>query len=377
MRPAPSLLRIPEFPVVTVISAMAIFLTIAIKAGRTSIDPFTMTSLAFEGEPWRLASSALPHGDWLHLAFNIIWLWILGTRFEELLGHVTTFAIMLVLAIGSGAAEYTFAVGGIGLSGVGYGLVGALWILRWRDNRFRDAIDRNVMILFIAWGLLCVLLTVTNIWRIGNIAHGSGFVLGMLIGWALAPGKVSRRAGAGAVLVLIVGALVGAAGWLRPQLNLAGGAADEDSYRGAEALGERKYELAARHLRRAIELAPGNADAWYNYGVALQHVADPQGLTSRQAWRRAYALEPGDSQIKGAAARDRLREAYEAQLGGTLPLALELYRQSIEIQETASAQWNRGTALQALGNSDEAQRAFARARELDPAIERNAGVIAE
>ncbi|HEX5057938.1 MAG TPA: rhomboid family intramembrane serine protease, partial [Kofleriaceae bacterium] len=220
MRPAPTLSRIPAFPVITVVAAMAIFVTIAIKTGRTDIEPFTMSSVAFDNEPWRLLSSALPHGDAIHLIFNVVWLWVLGTRLEETLGHITTFVIIIVLAVGSSAAEFAFAAGGIGLSGVGYGLVGCLMVLARHDRRFRDAIDRNTLILFGAWFVLCVVLTLADVWNIGNVAHGSGFVLGVIIGYVIAPGTLARRIAAGGALVIVVAASLAGAALFRPQLNL-------------------------------------------------------------------------------------------------------------------------------------------------------------
>jgi GlpG protein len=310
------------------VAAMAIFVTVAVKTDRTDIDPFTMSSLAFESEPWRLASSALPHGNWIHLAFNVIWLWVLGTRLEEVLGHVTTFAIFVVLAVGSEAAEYGFAAGGIGLSGVGYGLVGALWILAKRDARFRDAIDRTVLITFIAWGLLCIAFTVSGVMNIGNIAHGSGFVLGVVIAYAIAPGSAGRRVGAAVLLAGLVGGLVAAAGWARPQINLSGYAGQDDKVRAYNALGEREYELAARHLRRAIALDANDATVWYNYGVALQHVTDPDGMTQLDAWQRAYALQPNEPQFRDTLAREYVRTADEARQRGDVTRAGELIKRA-------------------------------------------------
>lgn len=273
------------------ICAMAIFVTVAVRMERTSIDPFVMSSLAFESEPWRLVSSTLPHGDWIHLLFNVIWIWVLGTKLEEVLGHVTTFAIVVILAVGSGAAQYAFAVGGIGLSGVGYGLVGCLWILSKRDSRFRDAIDRNVIITFLAWGLLCVALTYSGVWNIGNIAHGSGFVLGAIIGWVIAPGPIARRVGAGLGLAVLVGALVAASALFRADINLSGeGAALEDANLGVEALFAKDYEAAERYLQRALALDPRNAGAWHNYGIALHHLGREQEAAT--AWSRAQELDP-------------------------------------------------------------------------------------
>lgn len=335
VRPAPAVSRFLEFPVTGAISAMAIFVTIAIKSGRTDIDPFVMSSVAFDSEPWRLASSALPHGNWFHLIFNIIWLWVLGTKLEEVWGHVPTLAIFAVLAVGSGAAEWAFAVGGIGLSGVGYGLVGLLWILRKRDPRFRDAIDRNVVITFLAWGVLCVLLTVSNVWAIGNIAHGSGLVIGGVLGYAIAPGPSARRIAAAAGAVILVGGLVFVAGWMRPDVNFSANAGDRDGYLGAKALENKEYELAARHLRRALEL-DSDADDWYNYGIALGHVADPQGLTPVDAWNRALLNSRGEHALAKRA--------------------------------IASQYWNRGVELERAGKPTEAQEEFSRARKIDPDI---------
>ncbi len=313
---------------------MAIFVTFAIKMGRTDIDPFVMSSVAFDSEPWRLVSSALPHGDWLHLIFNVIWLWVLGTKLEETWGHVPTFAVFVFLAVGSEAAEFAFANGGIGLSGVGYGLVGLLWILRKRDQRFRDAIDRNVLITFIAWGVLCVLLTISNVWSIGNIAHGSGLVLGMLLGYACARGAPAIRTAAAVVAAALVAGCLVAAGWFRPDVSLSSSAGDRDAYLGAKALEDKQYERGAQHLRRALDLSPGDAATWYNYGIALKHVSDPRGLTSFDAWSLAVSLAPNDEQFKRALASE-----YTA----------------------------RGIAAQDRGDLPQAEREFARAKELDPA----------
>ena len=300
MQPAPSLSRFPAFPVVTVIGAMAIFVTIAIKTGKTDLMPFVMSSVAFDNEPWRLAASALPHGDAIHLIFNIVWLWVLGTRLEETLGHVTTFFIMLVLAVGSGAAEYAFAQGGIGLSGVGYGLVGCLMVLARYDSRFRDAIDRRTLMLFLAWFVLCVVLTVTDTWAIGNVAHGSGFMLGILIGFVLAPGPHVRRAAGLAGLLLAVTAVLAGAAWFRPQLNFSRYASVDDAERGYLALGDQRYDLAVRHLERALALDPNDAGSWFNYGIALQHASGHRGMTTLEAWERSLALEPMNMKTRQA-----------------------------------------------------------------------------
>ena len=50
------------------------------------IAPLVMDCRAWKGQPWRLVTSALPHVDLLHLAFNLYWLWAFGTTVEGVFG---------------------------------------------------------------------------------------------------------------------------------------------------------------------------------------------------------------------------------------------------------------------------------------------------
>jgi membrane associated rhomboid family serine protease len=307
VQPAPPLSRIPAFPVVTVVAAMAIFVTIAVKTGKTEMQPFLMSSVAFDNQPWRLAASALPHLSAFHLIFNVVWLWILGTRLEETLGHVTTFVIIVVLAVGSAAAEFAFAAGGVGLSGVGYGLVGCLFVLARKDRRFRDAIDKRTLVLFAVWFVLCVILTVTDVLPVGNVAHGAGFVLGVLVGYLIAPGAKPARAAAGVALVALVASSLAAAALWRPQLNFSVNAAFDDTLRAWDALEAKQYAVAVRHLERALALDPNDAANWYNYGVALQYVAGSRGMTPLDAWERSLALDPTNIKTREVVLSERSR----------------------------------------------------------------------
>src|SRR5207245_8019878 len=121
------------------------------------------TDAVRKGQIWRLLSSMLPHVNVMHLAFNIYWLWVFGTLFEETFGHLRTLIIILILALGSGAADYAVAAGGVGLSGVVYGLWGAALVLSRRDERFRRTVDAPPHMLFIAWFFLCIVLTVHRV----------------------------------------------------------------------------------------------------------------------------------------------------------------------------------------------------------------------
>ena len=368
MRPPPPLSRFFAFPVISMISVAAVFVTAGVLFSKTDIDPFVMNSLAFEGEPWRLAASALPHGSILHLFFNVYWLWVLGTRLEEELGHLSTLLIIILLAVGSAAAQYAFSVGGIGLSGVGYGIVGYLAAARRIDPRFRESIDTRTLQIFVVWGLLCIVLTITDVMGIANWAHGAGFLLGIPLAYAFAPGGFARRFFPSALALTLAAGFVLLSWQWRANVNLSANAGDDDTILGTKEIDAKKYDSAIRHLERAIDLSPNDGNTWYNYGVALQYAPGTRGITKLDAWRRALALEPKSEDAKRAVARELTRQGVEAFERGDTVTAEKLYRESLSIFETAAANWHLGEILDEKDDHEGAAKLFDRARQLDPQL---------
>jgi membrane associated rhomboid family serine protease len=127
---------------------------------KAEISPLLESAMIRRGEIWRLLTSAFPHRDILHLAFNVYWLWVFGTAVEQVYGHLKTAGLFALFAVGSGSMEFALARGGVGLSGVGYGLFGLLWVLSSRDEKFSDAIDQRTVQLFVGWFVFCVATTI-------------------------------------------------------------------------------------------------------------------------------------------------------------------------------------------------------------------------
>src|SRR5262249_15934972 len=155
----------------------------------------------------------------------------------------------------------------VGLSGVGYGLFGFLWVLNRKDPRFADVVDRNTVALFLGWFVLCCVLTATNVWKVGNVAHAVGAALGSLVGFAVIARGLRRIALAAAVAgSLAATLLIGAFG--RSYVNLAHQAGPELAYFAYLDLVKGHNEAAARQYQRAVELESQEADWWYNLGIA-------------------------------------------------------------------------------------------------------------
>jgi len=179
MATIPKWTEIPKYPVVVGVGALAVVVTIAWWA-MIDITPFFENAEIRRGQLWRLVTSILPHLDILHLTFNLYWLWVLGTPVERTYGHGKTLLLFLFLAVGSNSLDFAFDRGGVGLSGVGYGLFGLLCVVSDCDERFRGAIDRRTLNLFIGWFVICIITTITHTFAVANVAHGAGAVLGAL-----------------------------------------------------------------------------------------------------------------------------------------------------------------------------------------------------
>ncbi len=235
-------------------------------------------------------TSIFPHLDILHLAFNLYWLWILGTPVERIYGHAKTFLLFLLLAVGSNSLDFAFDRGGVGLSGVGYGLFGLLCVVSDRDERFRRTIDQRTVKLFIGWFVICIITTITHTFVVANVAHGAGAVLGALIGFAIT--LPSRRLPIAATIAAIVlfglwGATLG-----RPTINLSGKIGFEEGRWGYDALLANKNQEAARWLRDAVKLQPKESSYWFDLGIAYHRMGNMPAAMA--AYQRAHELDPNN-----------------------------------------------------------------------------------
>src|SRR5450432_2538036 len=139
MRRPPSWHEFPRFPVTAGTIVLAVIASGLYWSGQ-DVSVLMAGPGIRQWQLWRLLTSVLLHANLIHLLFNVYWLWIFGTLVEDVYGHGRTLAFFVIVAVGSSAAEYAFLSGGIGLSGVGYGLFGLLWTLSAarRDPRLQD-----------------------------------------------------------------------------------------------------------------------------------------------------------------------------------------------------------------------------------------------
>ena len=83
---------------------------------------------------YQLLTHALLHGGWLHLAGNMLFLIVFGTRVNALIGNLATAILYPILAVAAGLAHLAYGTGGLaapmlGASGAIMGLAGMYLVL--------------------------------------------------------------------------------------------------------------------------------------------------------------------------------------------------------------------------------------------------------
>ena len=154
--------------------------------------------LTGNGQWWRLFTAMFLHHGFLHLAFNLYFLWVVGRICEQVFAPLPYGVIYVASGLFSSLlsmAWHPFGVG-VGASGALFGIFGAFlgFTIRRRDvlpPEFVKSIRRNALILL---GINLVIgLSVPQIDIVGHIA---GFVSGLGLGYLIA--KLAEKPAASA-----------------------------------------------------------------------------------------------------------------------------------------------------------------------------------
>lgn len=306
--------------------ALAAIMTTVVATTGASIEPLVMTRDAIGPEPWRLLTSALPHIGVFHLVFNVYWLLVIGGAIEARAGVRVIVPLVLATAIGSAALEHALFAGGVGLSGVGYGLFGFARAANRRDPTFRDVVDDRTAQLFVVWFFVCCAMTATGVMAVANAAHAGGWLVGMLAGIAWAGREQRVLAAIGALVTVLVSVAI-ASPALRASVNVSG--VEQELAHDAYALIEAEPSRAIALYEDAIARDPSVAQWHHSLGVALERAGrDDDALRS---FERAYELDTGHELPPDALAIMLARQARDALEAERWDDAVTPLRRAIEL----------------------------------------------
>ncbi|MCC5952926.1 MAG: rhomboid family intramembrane serine protease [Acidimicrobiia bacterium] len=190
-----------------------VFERFAVLGGPLLYDDGGLAGVAF-GEPWRLATGAFLHAGLVHLGFNMLLLWLLGSQLEQVLGRARFVALYFASLFAGSLGVMLLDPGRptVGASGAVFGLMAAAFLLQ--RSRGLDPWRSGI------GGLILLNLGFTFLWP--GISVGGH--LGGLVGGALATTLIlrleQRAAGvvpAVAVCVVLAATWIGVSLWAADQ----------------------------------------------------------------------------------------------------------------------------------------------------------------
>jgi GlpG protein len=139
------------------------------------------------GQYWRLISPMLIHFGWLHITFNLLWVWEIGRRIEFL--HGASVFVLLTLFSGLMANIGQYWLAGVslfgGMSGVLFGFIGYCMVWDTFSAGRRFGIARPIyigMLVFLVIGFTGAF-DFLGLGKLANGAHLGGVIAGAMTGF--------------------------------------------------------------------------------------------------------------------------------------------------------------------------------------------------
>ncbi len=166
-----------------VIAALAI-VPLGVVNGSLAVGSLVEAVLA--GQVWRPLSPAFLHFGWMHLIFNMLWLWYFGRQVEALQGSGRMLLILLAAGIGANLAQY--AAGTVlfgGMSGVDFALLGYVWLMSRRAPHSGFFVPQMLVVFMLGWMVFTMtdMAGAVGFGNVANEAHLGGLVVGLALGW--------------------------------------------------------------------------------------------------------------------------------------------------------------------------------------------------
>ncbi|MCE8014529.1 rhomboid family intramembrane serine protease [Halomonas sp. MCCC 1A17488] len=167
-----------------IVVAMLTIVPVAVVGGGLAFG--NLTDALASGQVWRLLSPAFLHFGWMHLIFNMMWLWYFGRQVETLQGSGRMLTILLVAGVGANLAQY--ATGTVlfgGMSGVDFALLGYVWLMSRRAPHSGFFVPQMLVVFMLGWMVFTMtdMAGAVGFGNVANEAHLGGLVVGLLLGW--------------------------------------------------------------------------------------------------------------------------------------------------------------------------------------------------
>ncbi len=151
--------RVPWITGTLLAANVAVFAWQLLAGGAAAVHGLGFTPAAFRGATFAdaaptLFTSMFLHGNLLHLASNLVYLWVFGNNVEDLLGPVRFLFFYAMAGLGGHLAHFVTNAGStiptIGASGAISGILAA-YLLRWPGARIHSILFLFVFLRWVRW----------------------------------------------------------------------------------------------------------------------------------------------------------------------------------------------------------------------------------
>ncbi|MEK4090522.1 MULTISPECIES: rhomboid family intramembrane serine protease [unclassified Viridibacillus] len=136
--------------------------------------------LIADGEYWRLVTPIFLHAGFLHLLFNMFWLYLFGPELEKIAGKMRFFTIYFFAGLLGNVATYLIQPPNyisVGASGAIFGIFGAFAALVYYTRNTMPQLKQTILPLIIVSVIMTFLQSNVN-----ATAHIVGLLTGFIIG---------------------------------------------------------------------------------------------------------------------------------------------------------------------------------------------------
>ena len=167
-----------------IVVAMLTIVPIAVVGGGLAFG--SLVEALASGQVWRLLSPAFLHFGWMHLIFNMMWLWYFGRQVETLQGSGRMLMILLLSGVGANLAQYATGTALFGgMSGVDFALLGYVWLMSRRAPGSGFFVPQMLVVFMLGWMLFTMtdMAAAVGFGNVANEAHLGGLIVGLALGW--------------------------------------------------------------------------------------------------------------------------------------------------------------------------------------------------
>ena len=169
--------------IISIIEPLTFTNIIITNQGFVSMSSFNQTFF-IDNQWWRLISPMFIHFSFAHLAFNCLWVFILGEKIEKINGSLIFMILVLISSIVSNLSQFYWTSSNLfgGLSGVIYGLLGFCLIEEMESKYDLYGLPPALYLFMIIWLILGFLgiLDLFGFGSVANFAHLGGLISGII-----------------------------------------------------------------------------------------------------------------------------------------------------------------------------------------------------